>query len=110
MNFRSCKPQLKWMTSHFPSPSQLSMLSTPFVVGPQFVRGAVHVGFAFQLLPDGDSIADGNGVANQEDSWEACDIFDRGHCGVRFLGLLRGRLLVSAGTEEQSGGGSEAAE
>ena len=37
--FRSCSPQLKWITSQAPDPSHLSNCEIPRVVGPQLADG-----------------------------------------------------------------------
>ena len=61
-------PQLKWITSQFPSPSHLSMLAMPREVGPPLAGMRETSALSLQQLLDRTGVAHGDGIADDENS------------------------------------------
>ena len=53
-------------------------------------RDAMHVGLAGEFLTDGQGVADGNRVADEQHARQAGDVLDRGHRRIQSLGLRLG--------------------
>ena len=66
MTFRSCRPQLKWITSHWESPSHSSIFFRPLAVSAPFSGIRWTFALPASSLPDRDGVADRNRIADQQ--------------------------------------------